>query len=45
MKKNSTYVSRIFHFTRKKKESDKPEEAENVILISDLIEFNNDIFV
>lgn len=45
MKKNSTYVSRIVHFTRKKKESDKPEEAENVILISDLIEFNNDIFV
>lgn len=42
MKKDSTYVSRIVHFTRKKKESDKNKE--HIILISDLIELNNNIF-
>lgn len=44
MKNNSTYASQIVHFIRQKKESDKHKEAENVILISDLIELNNNIF-
>lgn len=41
---NSTYASQIVRFTRKKKESDEHKEAEKVILISDLIELNNNIF-
>ena len=44
MKNNSTYASQIVHFTRKKKNRTSIKEAENVILISDLIEFNNNIF-
>lgn len=44
MKNNNVYASRIVRFTRERNESDKYNEGENVISISDVIELNNNIF-